>query len=62
MSARVNWAFITPSNARTYYMFFAVIAAESPSFVRGARWIQNVPPMTTSMCAAIATARDLHRK
>lgn len=62
MSARVNWVYIIPSNAKTLYMYFAVIAAASLFSAPRAEWIRIELPMITNMCAVSVILKDLHKK
>ena len=62
MSARVNWVYIIPSNAKTLYMYFAVTVAVSLFSVLKAEWIRIEPLMIINMCAASVIPKDLHKK
>ena len=62
MSARVNWVYIIPSNAKTLYMYFAVTVAASLFSVLKAEWIKIEPPMIINMCAVSVILKDLLKK
>jgi hypothetical protein len=62
MSARVNWGYIIPSNAKTLYMYFAVTVAASLFSAPRAEWINIEPPMIINMCAVFVILKDLHKK
>ena len=62
MSARVNWVYIIPSNAKTLYMYFAVTVAASLFSVPRAEWISTEPPMIINMCAVSVILKDTLKK
>ena len=62
MSARVNWVYIIPSNAKTLYMYFAVTVAASLFSVPRVKWISIELPMIINMCAVSVILKDLHKK
>jgi hypothetical protein len=62
MSARVNWGYIIPSNAKTLYMYFAVTVAASLFSAPRAEWIRIELPMIINMYAASVILKDLHKK
>jgi len=62
MSARVNWVYIIPSNAKTLYTYSNVIAVALPFFVLKAEWIKTEPPMIINMCAVSVILKDLLKK
>jgi hypothetical protein len=62
MSARVNWVYIIPSNAKTLYMYFAVTVAASLFSAPRAEWISIEPPMITNMCAVSVILKDTLKK
>jgi hypothetical protein len=62
MSARVNWVYIIPSNAKTLYMYFAVTVVASLFSVPRAEWIRIELPMIINTCAVSVIPRDLHKK
>jgi len=62
MSARANWVYIIPSNAKTLYMYFAVTVAASLSSVPRVEWINIELPMIINMCAVSVILKDLHKK
>ena len=62
MSARVNWVYIIPSNAKTLYTYSNVIAVASLFSVPRAEWIKTEPPMIINMCAVSVILKDLHKK
>ena len=62
MSARVNWVYIIPSNAKTLYMYFAVTVAALLFSVPRAEWISTEPPMIINMCAVFVILKDTLKK
>jgi len=62
MSARANWVYIIPSNAKTLYMYFAVTVAASLFSVLKAEWINIELPMIINMCVVSVILKDLHKK
>ena len=62
MSARVNWVYIIPSNAKTLYTYSNVIAVASLFSVPRAEWIRIELPMIINMCAVSVIPKDLHKK
>jgi hypothetical protein len=62
MNARANWACITPSNAKTLYMYSNATAAASHSYVPRATWIRIELPMIINMYAASVILKDLLKK
>ena len=62
MSARVNWVYIIPSNAKTLYTYSNVIAAASLFSVPKAEWIKIELPMIINMCAVSVILKDLLKK
>ena len=62
MSARVNWVYIIPSNAKTLYTYSNVIAAASLFSAPRAEWISIEPPMITNMCAVSVILKDTLKK
>jgi hypothetical protein len=62
MSARANWVYIIPSNARTLYTYFAVTVAALLFSVPRAEWINIEPPMIINMCAVFVILKDTLKK
>ena len=62
MSARANWVYIIPSNAKTLYMYFAVTVAALLFSVPRAEWISTEPPMIINMCAVFVILKDTLKK
>ena len=62
MSARVNWVYIIPSNAKTLYMYFAVTVAALLFSVPRAEWINIELPMIINMCAVFVILKDTLKK
>ena len=62
MSARANWVYIIPSNAKTLYMYFAVTVAALLFSVPRAEWISIELPMIINMCVVSVILKDLHKK
>ena len=62
MSARANWVYIIPSNAKTLYMYFAVTVVASLFSVPRVEWINIEPPMIINMCAVSVTQRDMLKR
>jgi hypothetical protein len=62
MSARANWECIIPSNAKTLYTYFAVIAAVSHSYVLRVKWSRIELPMIINMCAVSVIPKDTLKK
>ena len=62
MSARVNWVYIIPSNAKTLYMYFAVTVAALLFSVLRVEWIRIELLMIINMCAVSVILKDLHKK
>jgi len=62
MSARANWVYIIPSNAKTLYMYFAVTVAASLFSVPRVKWISIELPMIINMCAVSVILKDLLKK
>ena len=62
MSARVNWVYIIPSNAKTLYMYFAVTVAASLFFVPRVKWISIEPLMIINMCVVSVILKDTLKK
>ena len=62
MSARANWVYIIPSNARTLYMYFAVTVAALLFSVPRVEWINIELPMITNMCAVSVILKDTLKK
>jgi len=62
MSARANWVYIIPSNARTLYMYFAVTVAALLFSVPRAEWTSIEPPMIINMCAVFVILKDMLKK
>jgi len=62
MSARANWVCIIPSNAKTLYMYFAVIVAASLFSVPRAEWINIEPPIIINMCVVSVILKDTLKK
>ncbi len=62
MSARANWVYIIPSNARTLYMYFAVTVAALLFSVPRAEWTSIEPPMIINMCAVSVILKDTLKK
>jgi len=62
MSARANWVYIIPSNARTLYTYFAVTVAASLFSVPRAEWISIELPMIINMCAVSVILKDTLKK
>ena len=62
MSARANWVYIIPSNAKTLYMYFAVTVAASLFSVPRVEWISTEPPMIINMCAVSVILKDTLKK
>ena len=62
MSARANWVYIIPSNAKTLYMYFAVTVAALLFSAPRAEWIRIEPPMIINTCAVSVIPKDLHKK
>ena len=62
MSARANWVYIIPSNAKTLYTYFAVTVAASLFSAPRAEWIRIEPPMIINMCAVSVILKDTLKK
>ena len=62
MSARANWVYIIPSNAKTLYMYFAVTVAALLFSVPRAEWIKTELPMIINMCAVSVILKDTLKK
>lgn len=62
MSARANWVYIIPSNAKTLYMYFAVTVAALLFSVLKVEWIRTELPMIINMCAVSVILKDLLKK
>jgi len=62
MSARANWVYIIPSNAKTLYMYFAVTVAALLFSVPRVEWINIEPPMITNMCVVSVILKDTLKK
>ena len=62
MSARANWVYIIPSNAKTLYMYFAVTVAALLFSVPRVEWISIEPPMIINMCAVSVIQKDTLKK
>ena len=62
MSARANWVYIIPSNARTLYMYFAVTVAASLFYVPRVEWISIEPPMIINMCVVSVILKGTLKK
>ena len=62
MSARVNWVYIIPSNAKTLYMYFAVTVAALLFFVPKVEWIRTEPLMIINTCVVFVILKDLLKK
>ena len=62
MSARANWVYIIPSNAKTLYMYFAVTVAASLFSVPRVKWIRIEPPMIINTCAVSVIPKDTLKK
>ena len=62
MSARVNWVYIIPSNAKTLYTYSNVIAAASLFSAPRVEWTRIELPMIINMCAVSVILKDLHKK
>jgi len=62
MSARANWVYIIPSNAKTLYMYFAVTVAVSLFSVPRVEWISIELPMIINMCAVSVILKDTLKK
>ena len=62
MSARANWVYIIPSNAKTLYMYFAVTVAASLFSVPRVEWINIELPMIINMCAVSVILKDTLKK
>ena len=62
MSARANWVYIIPSNAKTLYTYFAVTVAASLFSVPRAGWISIELPMIINMCAVSVIPKDTLKK
>lgn len=62
MSARANWGYIIPSNAKTLYMYFAVTVAASLSSAPRVEWTSIEPPMIINMCVVFVILKDTLKK
>ena len=62
MSARANWVYIIPSNAKTLYMYFAVTVAALLFSVPRVEWIRIELPMIINMCAVSVILKDTLKK
>ena len=62
MSARANWVYIIPSNAKTLYMYFAVTVAALLFSVPRVEWINIELPMIINMCAVSVILKDTLKK
>ena len=62
MSARANWVYIIPSNAKTLYTYSNVIAVALLFFVLKAEWIKIELPMIINMCVVFVILKDLLKK
>jgi len=62
MSARANWVYIIPSNAKTLYTYFAVTVAALLFYVPRVKWTNIEPPMIINMCVVSVILKDLHKK
>ena len=62
MSARANWVYIIPSNAKTLYTYSNVIAAASLSSVPRVEWTSIELPMIINMCAVSVILKDTLKK
>ena len=62
MSARANWVYIIPSNAKTLYMYFAVTVAASLSSAPRVEWTSIELPMIINMCAVSVILKDTLKK
>ena len=62
MSARANWVYIIPSNAKTLYTYFAVTVAALLFYVPRVKWTNIEPTMIINMCVVSVILKDLHKK
>ena len=62
MSARVNWVYIIPSNAKTLYMYFAVTVAALLFSVPRVEWISIEPLIIINMCVVSVILKDTLKK
>jgi len=62
MSARANWVYIIPSNAKTLYMYFAVTVAALLFSVPRVEWINIELLMIINMFAVSVILKDTLKK